>query len=85
MPSAKEVRGSDRRYVEWWFRARAGGSAIAVGALGAPLLLWIGIDEAAPWLFLLAALCLLLVVYGAWSIRHLGPVPDKRAGYQPRG
>ena len=84
MPSAADVRGSERRHVEWWGKFEAALSAIGVGAVGAPLLVWLALDTGATWLFLLAALCPLLIAYGVWERRRLGSAPDKRDGFKPR-
>ena len=82
MPSAADVKDSERRYIEWWLKFRAAITAIAIGAPLAPLLVWIAIDTARSWLFLLAALCALVVAYAVWDLRHLGPAPSKRDGFR---
>ena len=84
MPSAADVRGSERRYVEWWGRFGAAISAIGGGAVGAPLLVWIALDTGATWLLLLAALCPLLIAFGVWQRRRLGSAPDQRDAFIPR-
>ena len=83
MPSAADVRGSDRRYVEWWGKFEVAISAIGVGAVGAPLLVWLALDTGAAWLLLLAGLCPLIIAYGVWERRRLSSAPDKRGGFHP--
>ena len=84
MPGAADVRSSERRYVGWWGKFEAAISAILVGAVGAPLLVWLALETGATWLLLLAALCPLLIAYGVRQRRRLGSAPDKQDGFNPR-
>lgn len=82
--SVSEVRDAEGRRHQWWGRREAAMSAIGLGSVGVPLVVWLTIDTGSPWLLLLTALCLLLVVDGVRSIRRLGVLPQKRDDFQPR-
>ena len=79
--SAAEVHAREQRYIGWWFKMRLPVTAITWGIIGLPILAWRAHSRGPWWLWALAGLMPLLVIYGVWDLKRLGPRPKRGQQY----